>query len=198
MRFDKSLEGLTEFTECCYNHSYGLSQRKNTDKSQPKEETHRAESERVPDARFLLSSGPIALSVSRCDNMQGLSLELWVQHIYWGCITEACQIDWLCKWVNSVSKSTDTTGPKDPKMVDLFGMVILHPKIIRCSQLSPKTKTLLSEAERKGQTSLWARPNSLLPILWVVLANDTEAEVCRLKSHCWVFYVSFPCTLCFR
>ena len=43
LRFDNSLEGLTELTESCYTHGYGLLQGKDTDWNLPREEVHRAE-----------------------------------------------------------------------------------------------------------------------------------------------------------
>lgn len=100
-------------------------------------------------------------------------------------------------WTQSLSQLI----PQDPKIPRWLNFLAWSFSTLRLSGVAnshPKQRHSLSEAERKGQTSPWARPNSLLPILWVVLANDTEAEVCRLKSHCWVFYVSFSCTLCFR
>lgn len=53
LRFDSSLEGLTELTESCYTHSCSLLQRKDTDSKQPREEAYRAAVWRGPCSELL-------------------------------------------------------------------------------------------------------------------------------------------------
>lgn len=56
LRLDDSFEGLTELTESCDTHGYGLLQGKDTDENQPREEVHGAESRRDPNMGFQMSS----------------------------------------------------------------------------------------------------------------------------------------------
>lgn len=74
VRFDAVLEGPTEPTETCSTCGYGLLQSTDTEGNHSKEETRRAESGNVPNAKLPLSSlsresGCFTFPLLVCDNM---------------------------------------------------------------------------------------------------------------------------------
>lgn len=123
-RFSNSIEGLTDSTESCFPHSYGLPQGKGTHGNQQREKAGRDAKGKLQMQSFQVSSpwrhmGSITFPALMCDYTQGycqVGMLAWdlVSRVFMG--APSCKNNRLTMWLTLVSshsgRQADTVYPK--------------------------------------------------------------------------------------